>query len=110
MALCGPTNKILVPITLFVLRPNLFSPWDTPIYKRLDLEGNGSGYVGYLSIIQGELKEIKAELLNSGMEWDNLSKILQKRHKAYPKVIDEYFWISITQRCDPAVIEKFFND
>jgi hypothetical protein len=96
--------------TLFVLRPNLFSPWDTPIYKKLDLEGNGSGYVGYLSIIQEKLKEVKAELLNSGMEWDSLSKILQKRHKAYPKVIDEYFWISITQRCDPAVIEKFFNE
>jgi hypothetical protein len=95
--------------TLFVLRPNLFSPWDTPIYKKLDLEGDGSGYVGYLSRIQEELKEVKAELQNAGMEWDNLSRILQKRHKAYPKVIDEYFWITITQGCDPAVIEKFFN-
>jgi hypothetical protein len=95
--------------TLFALRPNLFSPWDTPIYKTLDLEGDGSGYVGYLSRIQEELEEVKAELLGSGTEWDNLSRILQKRHKAYPKVIDEYFWITITQGCDPAVIETFFN-
>ena len=95
--------------TLFALRPNLFSPWDTPIYKTLDLEGNGSGYVGYLSRIQKELEEVKAELLNSGTEWDKLYRILQKRHKAYPKVIDEYFWITITQGCDPAVIETFFN-
>jgi hypothetical protein len=29
--------------TLFALRPNLFSPWDAPIYKKLDLEGDGSG-------------------------------------------------------------------
>lgn len=95
--------------TLFVLQPNLFSPWDTPIYRKLDLKGDGSGYVGYLSRIQEELNEVTAELQNAGMEWDDLSKILQKRHKAYPKVIDEYFWITITKRCDPAVIEKFFN-
>jgi hypothetical protein len=95
--------------TLFALRPNLFSPWDTPIYKTLDLEGDGSGYVGYLSRIQMELEEVKAELLNFGTEWDNLSKILQKKHKAYPKMIDEYFWITITQGCDPAVIETFFK-
>ncbi|MEN6353800.1 MAG: hypothetical protein ABFD02_10130 [Bacteroidales bacterium] len=95
--------------TLFALRPNLFSPWDTPIYKTLDLKGDGDGYVGYLSRIQEELEEVKAELLNSGTEWNNLSRVLQKRHKAYPKVIDEYFWITITQGCDPAVIETFFN-
>jgi hypothetical protein len=95
--------------TLFALRPNLFSPWDTPIYKTLDLGGDGSGYVGYLSRIQEELEDVKAELLNSGTGWDNLSRILRKRHKAYPKVIDEYFWITITQGCDPAVIETFFN-
>lgn len=96
--------------TLFVLRPNLFSPWDTPIYRKLDLKGDGSGYVGYLSRIQEELNEVKAELQNAGMEWDDLSKILQKRHKAYPKVIDEYFWITITKGCDPSEIEKFFSE
>ena len=96
--------------TLFALRPNFFSPWDTPIYKTLNLEGNGSGYVGYLLRIQEELKEVKAELLNSGTEWDKLPRILQKRHKAYPKIIDEYFWITITRGCNPAVIETFFKE
>jgi hypothetical protein len=95
--------------TLFALRPNLFSPWDTPIYKKLDLEGDGSGYVGYLFKIQKELKEVKSELQNAGMEWENLSEILHKKHKAYPKMIDEYFWITITKGCDPAAIEKFFK-
>lgn len=96
--------------TLFVLRPNLFSPWDTPIYKKLDLECDGSGYIDYLLKIQTELKEIKAELLISGIAWSDLPTVLQKGHKAYPKLIDEYFWISITRRCDPAVIERFFNN
>jgi len=96
--------------TLFVLRPSIFSPWDTPIYKKLDLEGDGSGYVGYLSRIQEELKEVEAELQKAGIEWENLSKFLQKRHGAYPKLIDEYFWITITKGCDPAAIEKFFME
>jgi len=96
--------------TLFALRPNLFSPWDTPIYNELDLEGNGSGYVVYLSKIQTELKGLRAALMKSGIAWNDLFKILKKRHKSYPKLIDEYYWITITQRCDPSEIEKFIEE
>ncbi len=96
--------------TLFALRPNLFSPWDTPIYNELDLEGNGSGYVGYLSRIQTELKGLRSVLMKSGIDWNDLFKVLKKRHKSYPKLIDEYYWITITQGCDPSEIEKFFQE
>jgi len=96
--------------TLFALRPKLFSPWDTPIYNEFELEGNGSGYVDYLERIQNELREIKDEINNSNINWDNLFEYLGKRHNSYPKLIDEYYWITITQRCNPLVIENFCNN
>jgi len=95
--------------TLFALRPNLFSPWDTPIYNKLNLEGNGAGYVNYLLKIQNELKDIRAALENTVIKWSDLFTYLEKQHKSYPKLIDEYYWITITQGCDPSKLEKFFQ-
>ncbi len=95
--------------TLFALNSNLFSPWDTQIYKKLGLEGNGSGYVGYLEKIQKELIEVRDGLRNTSIKWNGLFKYLDKRHNSYPKLIDEYYWITITKNCDPSKIEAFCN-
>ena len=94
---------------LFALRPNLFAPWDTPIYKHFNMEGNGSDYVSYLFKIQNELKDIRIEVGKASIGWDNLFEYLNKNHNSYPKLVDEYFWITITQGCDPSVIEGFFR-
>ena len=96
--------------TLFALRPNLFSPWDTPIYNEFKLKGNGSGYVAYLARIQNELREIKEDIRNTNICWDRLFVYLEKQHNSYPKLVDEYYWITITQGCNPSVIENFCND
>lgn len=96
--------------TLFALRPNLFSPWDTPIYNKLRLEGNGSGYVNYLSKIQNELKYLRAVLNKTAISWNDLFGYLKKQHRSYPKLVDEYYWVTITQGCDPAEIEKIFQE
>jgi len=95
--------------TLFALRPNLFSPWDTPIYKSFQLEGNGSGYVSYLYKIQNELKDVRVNVSKTSIGWNNLFDYLKKKHNSYPKLIDEYYWITITQGCDPFEIDKFFR-
>lgn len=100
----GPVGTAKI---LFAIRPNLFSPWDTPIYQKFELEGNGSGYVKYLLKVQNELREIKDGLKDANITWDGLFGYLKKQHRSYPKLIDEYYWITITQGCDPLVIEKF---
>ena len=58
--------------TLFALRPQLFSPWDTTIYNDLHLEGNGQGYIGYLFKIQNELKDIRVALSKTSITWGDL--------------------------------------
>jgi hypothetical protein len=92
--------------TLFALRPNLFSPWDTLIYQHWKLEGNGDGYVNYLTIIQNDLKAIREAIQNTNISWNNLFNYLEKKHNSYAKLIDEYYWITITKRCDPLFIEN----
>ena len=77
--------------TLFALRPNLFSPWDTPIYNEFKLKGNGSGYVDYLARIQNELREIKEDIRNTNISWDKLFEYLEKKHNSYPKLTDDYY-------------------
>lgn len=90
--------------TLFALRPNLFAPWDKPIYNEFKLKGNGSGYVSYLAKIKNELIVIKNEVVNNNLDWENIFSYLNKKHHSYPKLIDEYYWVTITNRCDPIVI------
>jgi hypothetical protein len=102
----GPVGTAKI---LFALRPNIFSPWDTPIYKKLQLEGNGAGYISYISKVKRELNEIRETLKNTTITWDGLFKYLNKRHRCYPKLIDEYYWITITRGCDPSEIERILK-
>lgn len=102
----GPVGTAKI---LFALRPNFFSPWDTPIYNQLKLQGNGSGYIMYLRKIRHNLKYIKIELERKNINWANIFTYLNKEHKSYTKLIDEYFWITITKGFDISVIEEIFK-
>ena len=102
----GPVGAAKI---LFALRPSLYAPWDTLIYKKLKLKGNGSGYIDYLEKVQEALKSIKHDIKDAGISWDQLFKYLKKKHNSYPKLIDEYYWVTITRGCDPSEIEKIFQ-
>ena len=103
----GPVGSAKV---LFALRPNLFSPWDKPICKNFQLEDNGCDYFEYLLKVQNELREIKNSLKDTGLNWNKLFGYLDKKHTSYPKLIDEYYWITITQGFDPSIIDNFVHD
>lgn len=114
---CNRNDGLLVKIgnvgtakMLFVLRPNLFAPWDNAITKTLQIKCNGNGYVNYLSRIQNELKEIKMKFENKDENWINLFDYLDKKHKSYPKLIDEYYWITKTKKIDPVKIIRYINN
>lgn len=95
---------------LFALRPNLFAPWDNAITKSLQIKCNGNGYFNYLSGIRNELNAIKMKYESKGANWINLFDYLEKKHKSYPKLIDEYYWITKTKKIDPKKIFGIVND
>jgi hypothetical protein len=95
---------------LFAIRPNMFAPWDNPIFKHLKHDPTGKGYVAYLRKIQAELKELKIECNESGIQWEHLFTLLNKQHHSYPKLIDEYYWISITNNCKPEDIIRLASE
>lgn len=114
---CNRANKGKVQIgvvgtakILFALRPNLFAPWDNPIYKGLLLKGQGSGYVEYLIRIQSELRELNEDIESSKMKWEDLFSYLDKIHNSYPKLIDEYYWIKYTKKIDVLEIINYCNN
>ena len=94
----------------FALRPNLFPPWDKPIYENFQLESNGYGYFKYLLLAQNELREIKNSLKDTELKWNELFGYLDKKHTSYPKLIDEYYWITITQGFNTLIIDNFMAD
>lgn len=110
-------SKMKVPVkigsvgaakTLFILRPNLFAPWDNKIRIDFGLPHDGSGYVEYLSKIKDELINIKNILKRSKeTTWKGLFEYLNKdkEYKFYPKLIDEYYWMTITKKIKPSEIE-----
>lgn len=97
----GPVGAAKI---LFAIRPNFFAPWDTSIYTKLGLSGDGGGYIEYLEKIQKVLKNLKNECNKKGIKWDNLFKRLNKKNNSYPKLIDEYYWVCMTNECDPSDI------
>ncbi len=99
----GPVGAAKI---LFALRPNLFAPWDKSIYEHFEFKGNGIDYVQYLTQIKKELMSIRKEFIRKKMKWVNLFRYLEKEHRSYPKLIDEFYWIEITNKCEP---EKIIN-
>lgn len=95
---------------LFALRPNLFAPWDIPIYENFQFKGNGYGYFKYLLKVKNELRDIRDSLKETNIKWNELLRYLEKKHTSYPKLIDEYYWISITQGLNPEVIDNFVHN
>ena len=104
----GPVGAAKI---LFAIRPHFFAPWDTSIYKGLGFSGDGEGYMQYLKKIQKVLKNLKNECIKKGIKWDNLFKRLNKKHNSYPKLIDEYYWVSITNKCKSSeIIDILINN
>jgi len=92
--------------TLFALRKNMFPPWDNPIIDKLGFSRNGEGYTDYLLCVKDELLKLKQECHKYNIDIRQLPKILNRSHVSLVKFIDEYYWLTITSKCDPSEIIK----
>ena len=83
---------------LFALRPKIFPPWDDPIRR----EGGYMGQNGYIQF----LKDTRAVILDLKRQCDlnrisilDLPTKLNRPQSTVPKLIDEYYWVTITKGC-----------
>lgn len=102
----GPVGAAKI---LFALRPNFYSPWDRPICQGKGYQLDGHGYIEYLKDIQETLKALETECKGRGLELADLIKITNRPISTLPKLIDEFNWVTITNKCIPSEILRLIK-
>ncbi len=80
---------------LHALRPKVLPPWDDPIRAALGLDGSRDSYLVYLADVQENVRGIEAEAAALGIT--NVPMALGRPRSSLPKMIDEYYWITLTR-------------
>jgi hypothetical protein len=91
----GPTGAAKI---LYALRPFVFIPWDVPMRREFKLNGSGRSYIKYLEIVRMHLRELEEECIKNGFQLLDLPNRLGKGNSSILKLVDEYFWITITNK------------
>jgi len=92
----GPTGTAKI---LFALRPNALIPWDEPMRKELTLNGLDSHYEKFLNIVRRHIEELNQACITRGHSLSALPQLLNRRTSSLVKLIDEYFWVTISRKC-----------
>ncbi len=96
--------------TLFALRKNVFPPWDNPIIDELNLTRDGKGYCQYLFLVKQQLVQLNIYCEENSIEIYDVPNLLGRPFASLPKLIDEYFWVSITRECKPVDLINIINN
>lgn len=104
---------------LFAFRPEIFFPWDNEIiryYENCDREFN---YCTFMIKMKENLNNLKNECEDKEIKLESLKKEIEKSRRilnkteldfnlTYPKLIDEYNWVTITKKLNiKGTIEVF---
>jgi hypothetical protein len=92
----GPTGTAKI---LFALRPNVLVPWDEPICGHFQLGGSAYAYIEYLHIVRENLEELDQACEELGYQLSDLPELLNRHKSSLTKLIDEYFWVTISRKC-----------
>lgn len=90
----GPTGAAKV---LFALRPRALPPWDNLIRVALGYASRQDGYQAYLLDTKSLLLKLAASCEKAGFPLEQLPSQLGQAEATVPKLIDEYYWMTITR-------------
>ena len=90
----GPTGAAKI---LFALRPNCCPPWDTPKRKHLQWDGGEISYCRFLQTVEAEVRDLIKDA-EYGIDAKDIPTRVGRPHSSLPKLVDEYYWITITKR------------
>jgi len=82
---------------MFALRPQAFPPWDDAIRERLQFDGSADSYARFIRRVKLEVEELLADAGKHGVSRSQLPAIIGRSESTLPKIVDEYFWVTITR-------------
>jgi hypothetical protein len=94
----GPTGAAKV---LYAVRPNVFPPWDDPIRKHLGYDGSPEAYRRFLDSVRQQVRQLEQEAVALGIAASEIPHLVGRPHSSLPKLVDEFYWVTITKRCLP---------
>jgi hypothetical protein len=83
---------------LYALRPNCCPPWDAPIRKHFHWDGGEASYCRFLKTVRAEILDLIKEAKWAGIEVKDIPRKVGRLDSSLPKLVDEYYWITITKR------------
>ena len=84
--------------TLFAPRPNLCPPWDDYTLTRLGFDRSATSYARYLRHVRSQLEAVAAQ---ADVTIAQLPALVGRPDSTPPKLIDEYYWVTITRNFTP---------
>jgi len=89
----GPTGASKI---LFAIRPKALVPWDASIRQHHNHGNDLKSYIAYLQLVKRMLEILKTQCQKHGLQLVDLPKIFDRPFSSIPKLIDEYYWVTIT--------------
>jgi len=100
----GPTGAAKI---LFAIRPRALVPWDGPIRRSLGYDNSQASYLKFLRRVKSVLEGLAGACQRNGFQLADLPRVLGRPLSTVPKVIDEYYWVTITKNCSPPDSDTF---
>jgi len=94
---------------LFAIRPKSFISWDNAILDSFNLDNSPDSYVLYIKKINSDILSTKTNLEHNGFTLEDLPAILHRPNSSIPKIMDEYYWMTITRNWSIPDNETFRN-
>lgn len=87
---------------LFALCPRCLPPWDNAIAERLRKLERIDSYSQFVVHVRAALHELAAGCRMKGFELEDLPARIGRPRSTLVKIVDEYYWVTITRNCMPA--------
>lgn len=92
----GPAGAAKI---LYVLWPNAVAPWDDAIREELGLDGSPESYRTFLTeIVPSQIESLRLDAVRFEIPLRSVPACLGRPESSLPKMVDEYFWVTITQK------------
>lgn len=102
----GPTGTAKI---LFALRSDALIPWDASIRSKFRFVGSANDYADYLRLVKKNLEELNEACERNSHKLSDLPQLLGRPKSTLAKLIDEYFWVTVSRKCPAPTSEELMQ-